>query len=336
MENEIARTPATERRQRRSPSSPGEPVATGQVICVVAPAGDATSRSSSDVTASAPSGLRGRGGERAARRDREPDRPLAARRVPGPLGPRRARRQRCSRRRCKEHLRDAARAARRARASSSSSSPSGAARRRRMLYVGTRRPGEERLLRARVRATTTTCSDVDFVAALSGGGSRRPGRASALRRLHARQARPVLREVRPAALRRAPQRTIDPAGSGSPPTSAATASPATSSCCRRASTSAGSTTTTSTRCSTSYADGRIDLDRYRGRSAYTFPVQAAERAVARRRGLARHRRPRARAAPRRRARRSWRVALPRRARRLAHEVDVARRTTARPSRRVLT
>lgn len=35
------------------------------------------------------------------------------------------------------------------------------------------------------------------------------------------------------------------------------------------------------------ADGRIDLDRYRGRSAYSFPAQAAERAVREAEGLVR-------------------------------------------------
>ena len=43
--------------------------------------------------------------------------------------------------------------------------------------------------------------------------------------------------------------------------------------------------------------GRVELERYRGRAAYSFPVQAAEQAIRESEGLARDRRPRAHPLP---------------------------------------
>jgi hypothetical protein len=77
---------------------------------------------------------------------------------------------------------------------------------------------------------------------------RRAGRASALPRLHARQARPLLRQVRPAALRRRAASRSRKAGPGSRRTWAATASPATSSCSPTGSTTGASSRRTPGRC----------------------------------------------------------------------------------------
>ena len=44
-------------------------------------------------------------------------------------------------------------------------------------------------------------------------------------------------------------------------------------------TSDGSARATQAELLATYAAGRVDLDRYRGRSAYSFPVQAAEQAI---------------------------------------------------------
>ena len=72
---------------------------------------------------------------------------------------------------------------------------------RRMLYVGSCRPGEERFYGARVRPSRRPRRLRLRLGASRREHAGRPGRAPALRGLHAREARPLLREVRAAALR---------------------------------------------------------------------------------------------------------------------------------------
>ena len=107
---------------------------------------------------------------------------------------------------------------------------------------------------------------------------RRARRPPALPRLHARQARPLLRRTAGRSTTPFASRSTR-TGSGSRPTSAATASRATSSRCRRASTSAGSRPRRPGRVLEAALAGRVHLPHYRGRSCHSFAAQAAERAV---------------------------------------------------------
>ena len=228
---------------------------------------------------------------RAALRHREPRRPLAPRRVPVALEPRRVRRQRALRagqvRTC---------------ASSRPREP-----RTRLLFIRSRaRRGVPGLLaysatsreaRGRAAAAVDSRHTTDLLERRSGGRRRRSGRPPAPARVHARQARPVLRALRPPALRRARRRGRARLGLAVARTWAAIGSPATSCACRTASTTAGSSAPARRRCWTSSLAERVYLDPYRGRSCYSFAVQAAERAIRARHGAARARRPQ----PRRRA-----------------------------------
>ena len=217
------------------------------------------------------------GDRRAARRDRQPDRPLDPRRVPRPLGPRRARRQRPLRRGQGAPARAAQRSA--AREAALRPKPERRAAAALRVFFGTSPerggaplPRRGRRLRGPARRSTSPAP-------------RRAARPSAPRRLHARQARPLLRArtAGRSTTRSASRPTTT--GSGSRRTSAATASPATSSSCPRASTSAASARDDAWPVLDEYLAGRIDLDRYRGRSRYAFPVQAAEHAVREATGL---------------------------------------------------
>ena len=238
---------------------------------------------------------------RAARRHRQPRRPLDPGRVPRALEPRRGRGQRALRPGQGAPPR-AGRGPRRTRSSSSSGAPSGAASpSSRVLgqLAGARRralPRRDRGLRGPARPRPDR--------------ARRAARPSAAARLHARQARPrAARATAGRSTRRSRSRPRT-TGSGRSRTSAATASRATSSSCRTASTSGASAPGDAWPVLDEYLAGRIDLEHYRGRSCYSFAEQAAERAVREAAGLRGHRRPRA-GRPRGRARR-----LPRRRPRL--------------------
>ena len=246
--------------------------------------------------------LRGLAGERrAARRHRQPRRPLDPRRVPRPLGPRRARRRAASPTEVKAHLR---RAARRAAAHEAPLRPppaparaSGAAR----SFWGSSPERGGALFHAELDGYDDLL-DLDLTA------PRRAARPPAPARLHARQARPLLRAPRPAAVpgargagrrglgvavvarRRRPLRRQRRLPAGGPLLRAGRAR-------RRPG-----------RCSTSTSPGASTSTHYRGRSAYTFAEQAAERAVREAAGLTRGRRPRARRARRARTSRSERAA----------------------------
>ena len=199
MENEItAHRDGVVDRALRSP--PGEPVQTGQVICVVAQGRrrrDSNGRSAATSRA---------GQRRAARRHGEPDRPLAPRRVPRALGPERAPARAGSPTRSSAPPRAGSRA-RDTRACSSSAARTGAARPELRAYAATSREGEEEL-----RWSTRVVRGPARARPRSAGRAERP---AALPRLHARQARPVLRALRPAALRgarRAGRRGVGLAG----------------------------------------------------------------------------------------------------------------------------
>ena len=133
---------------------------------------------------------------RAARRDGEPRRPLAPARVPRRSGRTMRSTARRSRPQVKAHLREL-RAALPACAARSSSGAASAARRTACSRSSRRSAGgADGAARGSSSSATTTCSS---------STSRRagaPGRASALPRLHARQARPLLRRLRAPALRR--------------------------------------------------------------------------------------------------------------------------------------
>ena len=176
--------------------------------------------------------------------------------------------------------------------------------RRQRLFRLARRPGEERFFQLEVDHQEDLLG-FDFAGALAGDGlPGRAGRPSAPRRLHARQARPVLREERAAALRRPAARDRAGLGLAVDARRAATASPATWSCSRTASTTAASSLSDVAGArSRRTAAGRVELERYRGRAAYTFPVQAAEHARSRVGRAAGHRRSRAARLPAERRRR---------------------------------
>ena len=106
----------------------------------------------------------------------------------------------------------------------------------------------------RRRGATRTCSTSNSPTA------GQPLTASAAARLHAREARRLLREVRPAGLRGDARVSSTKGGSGSARTWAATASRATSSACPRASTTDASAPATSWRCSRSTSPGACTLD----------------------------------------------------------------------------
>ena len=117
---------------------------------------------------------------------------------------------------------------------------------------------------------------------------RRPraeGGRAAVRRLHARQARPLLRAVRPPAVRRAARPVRSRMGLAVHARRRRPLRRQPRLLSRRGCTSGGSGSATSLRCSTITSPGAIYLDCYRGRAAYSMRVQAAERAVRERTGL---------------------------------------------------
>ena len=215
--------------------------------------------------------LRGLARERrAAGRHRQPRRPLDPGRVPRPLGSRRPRGERPVRRGEGAPARAARRAAEHEAALRPPPAPAGA-RRAWPCSGAARRSAAAQLFHAEIEGYDELL-DLDLTAP-----GRRAARPSAAARLHARQARPLLRPLRPAAVqgargagrgrlglavvarRRRPlrrQRRLS---------------------CPRACTSAGSSPADAWSVLDEYLAGRIDLDHYRGRSAYTFAEQAAER-----------------------------------------------------------
>ena len=93
--------------------------------------------------------------------------------------------------------------------------PERRAHKRRMLYVGSS-AGEERFYALEFDHHDDLVG-YDFASALLEASAGRRGRAPALRRLHPWKARPLLREVRTAAVR-PPEGQVTPNGSGSRPT----------------------------------------------------------------------------------------------------------------------
>ena len=108
---------------------------------------------------------------------------------------------------------------------------------------------------------------------------RRRRRLAARARLRARHARRVLRASRERRPRRSRGARAGGRASGSRPTRAGTASRRTSSCSRPGSGSAACPPTNARSAVEEVLAGRIPLEHYRGRTAYTARVQAAEHAV---------------------------------------------------------
>ena len=134
-------------------------------------------------------------------------------------------------------------------------------------------------------STRTTCASSTLAAALARrrrGGT--PIERAALRRVHARQARPLLRAARTPALRRAaardrrrPRLAVD-ARRRRPLRGQRRRAPARPLLRPRR-------PRRRRRLLAAQPSGQVDLDRYRGRSAYSFPVQAAEHAIRESEGL---------------------------------------------------
>ena len=190
------------------------------------------------------------------------------------------------------------------------------------MFLASSTTGAERLLGLEVEHQDDL-RDVDLAGALAGGGSAvRAGRGSRPRRLHARQARPLLRAGTAA---RCTTRSARP-----PPPGEVWQSTHVGGDRFAGNVVALPHGTYHGRVApgdvpgllAALAAGRVDLDRYRGRSAYSFAVQAAERALRETRGPPRPRRPR----------RSLGVRAPRR-RRLARPLPHARRRDPSPRRR---
>ena len=213
---------------------------------------------------------------RAARRDRQPNRPLVPDRVPRALGPGRAHGKRPVR-----PGQASTCATRCARCRTAGSCSSGAPIAEAGRSSSRSRPRRDRAQTTVTRTEFEAYDDLRGLDLLAGRARGPP----ALPRLHARQARPVLCALRAAALRGAPRRARARLGLAGARTSEATGSPATSSASRRASTTAASTARRPGRSSTSTSPGGSTCASYRGRSIYTFAVQAAERAVRERTGL---------------------------------------------------
>ena len=230
------------------------------------------------------------GQRRAARGDREPRRPLDPRRVPRALGARRARRAAALSDQVKAHLREQARRApAHAAPLRPPPRPARAARAPR-VFAASSREGAASLRCASSSSATRTCSTLDLDA------RRRAARPPAPPRLHARQARPLLRPLRPAALRgaRASRSRTSWVWQSThiggdrfagnlvcPPATASTTG---------ASSASGRLAGARRRTS---PDGSSS-PHYRGRSCYSFAAQAAERDVREQTRAARARRPRAR------------------------------------------
>ena len=210
----------------------------------------------------------------------------------GALGPRRRRRQRALRPGEGAPAR-AGSPRSRTRSSSSSAAPTGAARDGPRRLLGELAAERAHALRARGRRATRTCSTSTSAAR----SASRLGHPLLLVCTHGKHDRCCARHGRP--LYDALAEQADDGWVWQSPHVGGDRFAGNVVVLPRASTSAGSGPRRPGRCWTSTSPAASHLDLYRGRSAYTFAVQAAERAVRERGGPARRRRPRARRGARR-------------------------------------